>query len=908
MNNKIIRDLREKYKSSDKNGKIVIVAAIFLSLLVFFLFIAFVIGMLTSAFRSFSGAASHSYLYYGLIDPGGRLLTLGVFVIFLIAILIMGTPRDMKNKAVTQDVRGVNFMEKGTFGTSKWMTPEEAAIKYTVKPIRKTKKTVYGQLTQNGEQVVAFKGSVNSLQNNLVIGAPGTGKSFSFVRTELIQSIYRGDSIICTDPSGELYTSMAYFCKQRGVDVKVLNLANPEYSDFWNCMNEIIDPETERLDGSRLNEFVAIYMKNSSDGGKEDQFWFNSTNNLLKAVIGYVAFAHEKAVITDLQLLYDKIASKDPEWSKVRSAFNNDMVSIRWCKNVIREAAAKYDYDLNEVEELFKAIELKAPKRTIGEAFRYIINFKEIADSINSMPDNHPGKLAYQIFQQNSSDSVQGSALQGTSMRLQLFTDEKMNAMLSHDGINLQSINQKQSAYFVIMSDKSTATKPIASLFFSFFFKDAQDNWDIAAGVAKERGFESPTMLPKDDPYHRVPVTVMLDEFFSIGVIGGSPDSFTVTMSNSRKRLLHISIIVQAISQVASLYGEANANVIFTDCSTVVFLGCNDLETAEFISKFAGEATVMSESHVEMTGMFAGNGTNNVNVSSSKRPLLTVDEVRRFGGTTAGNLRKVLIIKSGEHPLELTAFPYIQHPAYVKGYLQEKDIRTMVESLSSRIATLSMIENATVSDGTGIEIKRDYVKEMMINLKPKISENETFDVETFNVDPDTGEVIENVSSENKPEDIIDAEVVDVIEEPDIKPEIAAPETEEFDLTPPSFDLPEIDVTNDFDAVISGFNGFDEAPENLPDNTPEEITEAEITGPETPNKTAENASEVKDEEVPKADKNASESVKKGPVQTALEFPEISTPTAPPRPVTRRVKKPKKSKVTTISTNNKSILND
>ena len=86
---------------------------------------------------------------------------------------------------------------------------------------------------------------------------------------------------------------------------------------------------------------------------------------------------------------------------------------------------------------------------------------------------------------------------------------------------------------------------------------------------------------------------------------------------------------------------------------------------------------------------------------------------------TDSSLRKVLVIKSGEHPLELTAFPYTDHPAYRKGLLKEVDIKNMIKPISVRMAEIKMAEKQTVTDGMGTTYDRDLVKEGIINLIPR---------------------------------------------------------------------------------------------------------------------------------------------------------------------------------------------
>ena len=62
----------------------------------------------------------------------------------------------------------------------------------------------------------------------LVVGAPGTGKSWGFVRPFVFQCVKRRESIVLTDPKNELYESMAGYLADQGYEVRVFNLLDME--------------------------------------------------------------------------------------------------------------------------------------------------------------------------------------------------------------------------------------------------------------------------------------------------------------------------------------------------------------------------------------------------------------------------------------------------------------------------------------------------------------------------------------------------------------------------------------------------------------------------------------------------------------------------------------------------------
>ena len=449
----------------------------------------------------------------------------------------------------------------------------------------------------------------------------------------------------------------------------VLNLKEPKYSEFWNCLEETIDPETERLDGTRLNDFAGIFMENSGDQNKD--FWYNSALNLVKAVIGYIAYEKEKGIVEKFRDLYLQINNGIEDFTSDKMV--NSLASFKWCKEEIRKAAKEKGVNLKEVDEILFDIQYVTPKIkfTISEVVDVLLHFGDVEENMKNIPSWHPANYSYLMYKTSDNENVRQSALQGAQLRFNFFTDTDVREIVSHDGMHISDINKKQSAYFICMSDKTNTLKPIASLFFSFLFKDLQDNWDKAQDEVGE-----------GNPNPCRPTTIMLDEFYSIGVIGGSPENFGTYMSNSRKRELHIYIILQGYSQLQALYGPNIKNIIQGQCSTLIYLGGNDPDTVKFISEFAaGESTVLTESHTETANVISNSLSRNSGMSTAKRMLMTMDEARRF--------KKVLVVKQGEYPMVIEPFPWISHPAYLRGDCQSVDIHKEIKPLDQRMEEIN---------------------------------------------------------------------------------------------------------------------------------------------------------------------------------------------------------------------------
>lgn len=200
-----------------------------------------------------------------------------VFAIVGVAALSLIIKRQ-EGKAGNSDDRNFEFSEYDHYGTSKWMTDEEKTILLEEKDsLMEMSGLIFGIDLDTGKYVgLPVDSKLN--RNIAVCGSQGSTKSASYVRNSIIQLVKNEQSVIVTDPKGEMYRDTAKYCEDNGYVVKQWNLKDLISSDSWHCLGDV--------DEDNINTFVDTVIRNTTD--KFDHFYDNTEMDLLKALCLYI--------------------------------------------------------------------------------------------------------------------------------------------------------------------------------------------------------------------------------------------------------------------------------------------------------------------------------------------------------------------------------------------------------------------------------------------------------------------------------------------------------------------------------------------------------------------------------------------------------------------------------------------
>lgn len=156
------------------------------------------------------------------------------------------------------------------------------------------------------------------------------------------------------------------------------------------------------------------------------------------------------------------------------------------------------------------------------------------------------------------------SVLISLSARLGRYDYPEFHEMTKEDELDLGNIGKEKTAVFVIISDKDRSMDGFANIFYS-------QTMDELCRVADEECKDG--RLP-------IPVRFILDDFATNCKI----TDFPRMISSIRSRGISTMLILQSEAQLTHCYGPDGRTVV-ANCDSYVYLGGNDLETAEAISK-----------------------------------------------------------------------------------------------------------------------------------------------------------------------------------------------------------------------------------------------------------------------------------------------------------------------------------
>ena len=203
-------------------------------------------------------------------------------ILFLLSAVAVTAIHRTWEESLREDrlARGFLHSKDGSpYGDAHFEQPWEFVDAAQIRPVEKCKGKILGQLDEAGRQCIDFnpyEGRINS--HMIAIGRSGGGKTFTFVKTFMMQAMKEKHSLFIADPKGDLFRETSSYFRDNGYVVRKLDLKNLEKSDGWHCLGS--------LHGANLITNVQVFsstvMANISE---RDDVYSRAGGSLLSALI-----------------------------------------------------------------------------------------------------------------------------------------------------------------------------------------------------------------------------------------------------------------------------------------------------------------------------------------------------------------------------------------------------------------------------------------------------------------------------------------------------------------------------------------------------------------------------------------------------------------------------------------------
>ena len=441
-------------------------------------------------------------------------------------------------------------------------------------------------------------------KNVLVIGGSGSGKTRFFVKPNLMQM---HSSYVVTDPKGTIVLECGKMLEENNYEIKILNTINFKKSMKYNPF-AYLKSEKDIL---KLVQTIIANTKGEGEKAGED-FWVKAEKLYYSALIGYIYYEAPKEE-KNFKTLLDMIDASE-----------------------VREDDESY---MNPIDRLFEALEKKHPTHFAVKQYK---KYKLAA-----------GKTAKSI-------------LISCGARLAPFDIEELRELMSEDEMALDTIGDKKTALFVIISDTDDTFNFVVSIMYSQLFNLLCDKADDVYGG-------------------RLPVHVrfLLDEFANIGLI----PKFEKLIATIRSREISASIILQSQSQLKAIYKD-HADTIIGNCDSTLFLGGKEKTTLKELSETLGKETIDLYNTSETRSNQKSFGLNYQKVG---KELMSQDEITVMDGG------KCIFQLRGVRPFLSDKFDITKHKNYK--LLEDYDKKNLfdVEKYMKRVGKAKVTANTKLN-------------------------------------------------------------------------------------------------------------------------------------------------------------------------------------------------------------------
>lgn len=295
-----------------------------------------------------------------------------------------------------------NYRRGEEHGSARWGDASQVNRKYEAKHASENK-----LLTQNVRIGLDGRKHRRNL-NVLVIGGSGAGKTRFYCKPNLMQA---NTSFVTLDPKGEQVRAVGNLLREKGYEVKVLDLINMEKSHCYN-------PFVYLRDDNDVQRLVTNLFKSTTPKGAQssEPFWDNAAQMLLLALIFYL-----------------KYEAPDDEQN-----FAMVMEMLR---------AGDVDEDNNmpsPLDNLFFDLEKTDP--------------------------NHIALKYYRSYHSGAAKTLKSIQIT-LAARLEKFNLESLSSLTITDELELNTLGEKKTAIFAIIPDNDTSFNFLVSILYTQLFQ-----------------------------------------------------------------------------------------------------------------------------------------------------------------------------------------------------------------------------------------------------------------------------------------------------------------------------------------------------------------------------------------------------------------------------------------------------
>ena len=474
--------------------------------IVFAIFLLYIVAIGVVNLHSFATEGYFSGLNpFPAFTPRFLWMTLLIYFVALIGMFI-----SVKSYFFEME-KGFGFTsETKDKGYSRWAKDKEMKAELTmVTPQQETSDAAGVPLLLNEKEAWVDNGEYHTL----VIGSTGSGKTQTVIKPTVKLLAKAGESMIITDPKGEIYEATANMLRDKGYDVQILNFRDPQNGSSWNP----------------LSLPYRMYKSGNQDKAIE--------------------------LLDDLALniLYDESSNNsDPFWEKTSADYFSGVALGLF------EDAKEDEININSISLMTTVGEEKFGGST------YIKEYFSFKDPASASVINASSTI-------NAPTDTKGSILSVFRQKIKLFASrENLSEMLSHSDIELADIGRKKTALFIVVQDEKKTYHSLVTILL-------KQCYETLIAVAQENGGELPvrtnflldefanmpplkdvtTMITAARSRH-IRFTMIIQNYAQLNQVYGKENAETIR-GNCGNIIYLISAELAALEEISKMCGEVKS-------------------------------------------------------------------------------------------------------------------------------------------------------------------------------------------------------------------------------------------------------------------------------------------------------------------------------------------------------------